>query len=406
MATSVKSLIESFPHPSIPSIQGQPTYESITEVTRLLNANAASVHTDLGGGSHGHLVLTVSPTVPPTLSATPFIVPNNPGPTPIIPVNSNAQETNVITQRHHEELHIWCEYINVDAALKQQLIKAVNPLYLRTLQHRHTGFSNSTTKNLIEDLLQSYGNITPNDLSHNDTVFRKPYNPNQLVETFYSQIEDAMDYANAGHSAYTAAQVVTNAYSQISNTGMFPESCREWRCKPEAEKTWARFKVHFTEAHQDWRLTQGTTQTAGYHGANNAMDSFVNDTADAFTNFATATASDRQMLADLTASNKALTELIARKDTEIGNLKKKTNGRSGNGNNNRNQNNNNNNNNNNNRDSTKRRYDNTNYCWTHGYDIHNTHTSQSCNFPHDGHQRDTTHADTKDGSNDNKDKVM
>ena len=400
MATSVESLIESFPHPSILSIQGQPTYESITEVMRVLNANVASVHTDLGGGSHSHLVLTVSPTVLATLSATLFIVPNNPGPTPNIPANSNAQETNVITRGHREDLRVWREYINVDAALKQQLIKAVNPLYLRTLQHRHTGFSNSTTRNLIEHLMQSYGNITPNDLSHNDTVFRKPYDPNQPIETFYSQIEDAMDYADAGRSAYTAAQVVTNAYSLISNTGMFPESCREWRRKLEADKTWACFKVHFTEAHQDWRLTQGTTQTAGYYGANNAMDSFVNDTADAFANLATATASDRQMLSDLTASNKALTELIARKDTEIGNLKKKINGRTGTGNANRNP-----NNNHNNRDSTKRRYDNTNYCWTHGYDIHNTHTSQSCNFPRDGHQRDATRTNTKGGSTDNKDKV-
>ena len=117
-----------------------------------------------------------------------------------------------------------------------------------------------------------------------------------------------MDYADAGRSAYTAAQVVTNAYSLISNTGMFPESCREWRRKTEAQKTWATFKVHFTEAHQDWRSTQGTTQTAGYHGANNAMDSFVNDTADAFANLVTATASDRQMLADLTTSNKELSQ--------------------------------------------------------------------------------------------------
>ena len=177
MATSVKSLIKSFPHPSIPSIQGQPTYESITDVTRLLNANAASVQTDLGGGAHGHLVLTVSAAILATLSNTPFVVPHNPGPTPNIPNDANAQNTNIITRAHREDLRIWREYINVDAALKQQLIKAVNSLYLRTLQHRHTGFTTSTTRNLIEHLLTSYGDITPTDLAHNDTVFRKPYDP-------------------------------------------------------------------------------------------------------------------------------------------------------------------------------------------------------------------------------------
>jgi hypothetical protein len=125
---------------------------------------------------------------------------------------------------------VWCEYIkNVNVALKEQLIKAVNHLYLRTLQHGHTGFSGSITHNLIEHLLQSYCNITPNDLASNDMVFHTSYDPNQPIETFYSQIEDAMDYADAGRSAYTASQAVTNAYSLIFNTGMFPESCREWR---------------------------------------------------------------------------------------------------------------------------------------------------------------------------------
>jgi hypothetical protein len=136
MATSVESLIESFPHPSIPSIEGQPTYEPITNITHLLNTNTASVQTDLGGGgAHGHLVLTVSTAGLATLSPTPFLIPNNPGPTPIIPNDVNTQATNIITRAHPEDLRVWREYINVDAALKQQLIKAVNPLYLSTLQH-------------------------------------------------------------------------------------------------------------------------------------------------------------------------------------------------------------------------------------------------------------------------------
>ena len=77
-------------------------------------------------------------------------------------------------------------------------------------------------------------------------MLRKAYDPNQPVETFYSQTEDAMDYADAGRSTYTAAQIITNAYSLISNTGMFPESCRKWRRKPEADKTWAECQKFLT----------------------------------------------------------------------------------------------------------------------------------------------------------------
>jgi hypothetical protein len=43
-----------------------------------------------------------------------------------------------------------------------------------------------------------------------------------------------MDYADAGGNPYTAAQVVTNAYSIMFSTGLFPEACREWRRQPPA----------------------------------------------------------------------------------------------------------------------------------------------------------------------------
>jgi hypothetical protein len=63
VATSAKAFIESFPHPVIPPIEGLPTYKTITDVTRLLNANSASIHSELGDGQLGHLALTISPTV-------------------------------------------------------------------------------------------------------------------------------------------------------------------------------------------------------------------------------------------------------------------------------------------------------------------------------------------------------
>jgi hypothetical protein len=284
------------------------------------------------------------------------------------------------------------------------LIRAVDQLCIGTLQHRHTGFANVTTRQLIQHLLNTYGNITPTGLAHNDIKFRTAYEPAQPIEALFYQLEDVMDYADAGGNPYTAAQVVTNAYSIMFSTGLFPEACREWRRQPPAYKTWANFKTDFAEAHLDLRLAQGTTQEGGYHGVNNAMDSFVTETADAFANLATVTASDHQMLADLTASKKELTKQIAAKDDEIASL-----GSAGRGSNR-------------NADctnarssgcwndrtsrSTRRRYNNTNYCWSHGYAVTRNHTSQSCRYPNDGHQREATRENLLDGSLTNKSKVM
>jgi hypothetical protein len=102
--------------------------------------------------------------------------------------------------------------------LKQQLIKSVEPMYIRTLENRHTGFANVATHRLIEHLLQTYGNVTQNDLALNDQAFRKPYDPNQPIEALYAQIEDAMDFADAGGGTYTAALILANAYTHSSTT--------------------------------------------------------------------------------------------------------------------------------------------------------------------------------------------
>jgi hypothetical protein len=96
-------------------------------------------------------------------------------------------------------------------------------LYLAALTHRFCNNHHPKPNRASTNLVWQH-----HPRAHNDTIFRKPYDPTQPIETFYSQIEDAMDYADAGKSAYTAAQVVTNAYLLIFTTGMlFHKSCRK-----------------------------------------------------------------------------------------------------------------------------------------------------------------------------------
>ena len=62
-ATSVDKLAEGFKNPTIPLIDGKPMHATIHAMHDLLNSNAASVNTNLGCGTLGHLCLTLSPTV-------------------------------------------------------------------------------------------------------------------------------------------------------------------------------------------------------------------------------------------------------------------------------------------------------------------------------------------------------
>ena len=85
MTTTVPSpeeFISSFPEVPV-KIDGEPCFESITELSRVLKANAASVASTLGGGGNGYLGMVVEDAVYATIApGTPFVAPPRVPPTP------------------------------------------------------------------------------------------------------------------------------------------------------------------------------------------------------------------------------------------------------------------------------------------------------------------------------------
>ena len=100
-----------------------------------------------------------------------------------------------------------------------------------------------------------------------------------------------MTLAASGKAPYSNAQIVSISYNIVFSTGMFADSYKDWRRLPPLEHTWVNFKTAFAIAHQELRESQVTSQQAGYHRANAALE-LQQDTAFALANLATATSSD------------------------------------------------------------------------------------------------------------------
>jgi hypothetical protein len=58
--TTVEDVIASFPQPILPTVHGEPDYQTIHAIRKLLQANTRAIDTHLGGGALGHLGLIVS----------------------------------------------------------------------------------------------------------------------------------------------------------------------------------------------------------------------------------------------------------------------------------------------------------------------------------------------------------
>ena len=388
--TAVDSLIEGFPKPNPTKIVGIPTYESIKRLNDDISANAASVHTDLGGGAHGYLGMTVSPAIYATISNTAFTRP--PSPTAPALTGLTGPQITAANRRYDADKKKFAEFVSLSNALKKQLIASVDDIYLAAIEQPYIGHANRTVLELFEHLYDTYAKISPSDLIRNNERMTQAWDPNQPFEFLVRQIQDAVDYAAHANTPYTAEQIVNTGYTLVFNTGMFEDDCKKWRKRTAPlVNDWPSFKTFFSEAYNDWRESQKTSAAAQYGTANSVhtKEAFEEETIAAIANLANATASDRATTARLTETNAQLTLELKKTQERLVQALEKIAKLS-------------------NRPPLRERNTNTtdvrpldrHYCWTHGYLCE--HTSARCPTPSEGHQKHATARKPHGGCKDKK----
>ena len=311
---SVEDITNAFPTP-ITTITGEPNYESLKTLKEQLKANAASIPTTLGGGNHGYLGLILSPAAYTTITATQFVEPVYPGQHPNVPAGTSTANTSTIVRRHTEDLHQWCEFKNVNTALKNQLLSALDDIYVCALKDHHVGYMNQSIRTILQHLFNNYGNITPLELEDNDTKMRATWDPNSPFDCLIKQVEDGQDYAKDGGQLYTAEQLLRIAYTLVFKAGLYFEDCKAWNARPAAARTWDNFKIHFQAAQRLLRHQMRTTKQASFHSnlAQHQTQPATQPPAEyqeALINFASSAAADRELLTKLTTSVAAINQHI------------------------------------------------------------------------------------------------
>jgi hypothetical protein len=237
------------------------------------------------------------------------------------------------------------------------------------------GFANISAWAMLDHLFITDGNIATVDLENNFEHMRRAWDPQQPVESMFKQIQDCADYSEAGGVLIGHTQQINIGYAKIFATGHFMSACRRWNKKPLAEKTWAQFKADFSVAHRQHKKMQGESAAPSvYHSANAAVgqteDQMAEATIGALSNLPTATAVEHGVVATLTEANTCLVKQLEDNSNELRELKALIK-----------------------KEKIEKRGQRSfkpspnNYCWTHGYKVANTHTSLSCNFPKQGHNR-------------------
>jgi hypothetical protein len=166
---TVEDVMARFPHPVLPTFQGEPDYQTIHATRKFLQENSWTIGTHLGGGTLGHLGLIISDAsyamIAPTMDAGPAIwtIPQAPGRDP---VNTDGTAAQISAVRHiwEEDVQTYRTCTSVQHTLKKQIISVFEPIYLDILNDNMVGYSNISARDMLDHLFKTYGNITAVDL--------------------------------------------------------------------------------------------------------------------------------------------------------------------------------------------------------------------------------------------------
>jgi hypothetical protein len=275
--STVEEVLASFPHPILPTVEGEPDYQTIHATRKFIQADWWAINTHLGGGTLGHLGLIVSDAAysniaPPKAEApTLWVSPKAPGRAPAT-TDGAAAQLSVARHVWEEDVQTYRTCTSVQPALKKQIISVFEPMYLEILNDNMVGYANISAIYMLDHLFETYGNITSVDLEINLEHTRRVWDPQQPVESLFKQIQDCADYSEAGGVPIGPSQQINVGYAKIFATGHFMSACHPWNEKPAAEKTWTHFKSYFAAAHRQYKQMKGETAAhAGFHLANAAM---------------------------------------------------------------------------------------------------------------------------------------
>jgi hypothetical protein len=407
----VKALLEGFPNQPT-KIIGKPNYHSLHELKKAIKANASSVASPLGGGSHGYLGAVLTPVEYTAVSATAFVTPGNPGPMPaIIPGATQAARDDAL-RAYKESLANFQQFNNVTSALRKQIMNAIEEAYYKPLYNQHTGYNGITIAVLLTHLFSKHGKIKAADLALNDERMTAAWDGAEPFENIIARIDDCVEFALAGGDPYTNQQILTKAINIVFKTGLYNEAVREWNKKLAAEKTYGNFQAHFIEAQEQFEEEQANMKQAGF-GANALVEQVHNLANIVVANDGTANNKLDLLLAqyaEIKKENDSLRALFLstnngnNNNNNQGNINNnnQNSGRGYNNNNHQTNNNNNNNQDNGRGDGNNKKFapatDQGSYCWSHGYKCAKTHNSGNCQYPKPGHIREATRANNMGGS--------
>lgn len=272
MSTDSKASALVFPHPSLSPITGQPTSTSLKLLHKEVFTNARAIPSTRGGGAHGHLGLVMPAANYLALTGHAFMLPLHPGAAPVHAVGATAAqitETNRVFTATLAELTTANQFRQ---EIKKLILAAVNSIYLASLEDDTFGYADVSPNAMLVHLKSSYGTISRAELEANRNKLNTSWNVDEPIEDLWPRLREIKRISSEADEEIADTTIMDLTALMFEATGVFSTACDNWRIKPEADKTFPNFVIHFNTENKE-RLRKLTLAQAGFHGANKATTS-------------------------------------------------------------------------------------------------------------------------------------
>ena len=185
--SSVEGVLTEYLTPTLPKIDGEPTIERLINTHQLLSGNAASMASNLAGGRHGHLALTMTAVEYRALIVFVFVLPQNLGDYP--QSMGSYQEQALGTEKFRQNQALFRKYTPVDRALKKQIVTTMEPVFLSPLVDQLTGFGQVSVLTILQHIFSIYRAIGEIKLEGNAVNMMGPYDPAESLARLIEQLE-------------------------------------------------------------------------------------------------------------------------------------------------------------------------------------------------------------------------
>ena len=242
--------LDQMPKMSSPTT-GKPTYTTMMTFQKAINKQALSIisatYPDLGW-----IGLVIPQQEFNRINAnSDFVDPVNPGMAPTHATGATAAQISETVRQHELTQNEFTTFTHTRIQLRNMIITNVEDKYICALANDITSYNQVSPLQLLTHLWTTYGQITEADLSTNESRMYADWNPPTPIETLYEQLTEGKRFAARGNELIDDSQLARKGYNIVKKTGLFESDCKEWRNKPDAERTWINFQTFFANADDD-----------------------------------------------------------------------------------------------------------------------------------------------------------